>query len=142
MGRQGADVFDDFVDLRIAERRAESRHRAFLAVLDSVADEVVISLAIHELRPLAGSATAVGVTPATGGREQLTDIELLVIRSARSRLLRARRQVVNRKERGQCRGRERHDLPSQSHTGQPYLQFAPSFVSSALLEGAASSRSL
>ena len=32
---QFPDVFDDLVDLRIAERRVERRHRARLAVLDN-----------------------------------------------------------------------------------------------------------
>src|SRR3954447_21746091 len=103
MWLQGADVFDHFVDLRIAERCAEGRHRAFLAVLDSIAEELVIPLAVHQLRPPPGGATTVRVAPATGRREQLPDIKLVVLRG-RSRLLRA--QGGDRKERGKCRRRQ------------------------------------
>ena len=41
---QGANIFDDLVDLRIVERPAEGRHGAFLAVLDADAKKVVVSL--------------------------------------------------------------------------------------------------
>jgi hypothetical protein len=38
------DVLDDLIDLRVAERRTERGHRARLAVLDKVADKVVVKL--------------------------------------------------------------------------------------------------
>src|SRR5207248_10107930 len=71
---QRSDVFDDCVDLRIAEDFAESRHRAFLAELDALAEEIIVVRRIHELRPLAGAPAAVGMTIAAGGRKQWADI--------------------------------------------------------------------
>src|ERR1700730_7387385 len=96
MRLQRPDVFDDLVDLRIIEGGAEGRHRAFLAALDAVADEVVVAFGVHQLGALAGGATAVGVTPAAGGCEQLWDIDLFC---GGCRLLRSSRYDRNR-ERG------------------------------------------
>ena len=72
---QFADVLDDLVDLLVGESRRECRHRAFLAILDAVANKVIVALGIHQLRTLAGSTAPVGMTKAAGRCEQLLDID-------------------------------------------------------------------
>src|SRR3984893_16777179 len=84
---QCADIFDDLVDLRVAEGCAERRHRAFLAHLDAILQVVVVSRRIHQLRPLADRAAPVGVTPAAGRSEQRFDIEWRVVRRDGTRVL-------------------------------------------------------
>src|SRR5215471_7394672 len=79
VGLQFPDVLDYLVDLRIAEHRTECGHRAFLAILDAVANKVVVSLCIHELGTLARSAAPIGMTKTAGRREQLPDIDWRVI---------------------------------------------------------------
>src|SRR5262249_39617074 len=83
---QIVNVLDDLIDLRIAEHRTKSRHRARLSVLDAVTEKVVVALCIHELRPFPGGAAAMGVTPSTRGCEQLADIDWRVILRGGSRL--------------------------------------------------------
>src|SRR5437868_6865977 len=83
---QFPDVFDQLIDLCVAEARTERRHRARLAVLDAVAKNVVASFRVHELWSLAGGAAPIGMTPATGRCEQLVGIECPVVRRRGSRL--------------------------------------------------------
>src|SRR4051812_28073919 len=72
---QGADIFDDLVDLRVTEALAECRHRTLLADLDTVVQKFVVSLRIHQLRSPASSSAAVGVAKAAGACEQLLDVQ-------------------------------------------------------------------
>src|SRR5579859_3790810 len=83
---QITDVFDDLVDLRIVKGRAESWHGAWLAVLDAVANKIVVSFCVHELRPLAGGAATVGMTPSAGRCEQPLDVQQLIARRGSGRL--------------------------------------------------------
>src|SRR5690349_2844436 len=117
---QATDVAEDLVDLLIAECCAEGRHRTWLAVLDAVADEVVISLAIHELGPLAGGTAAVGMTPAASGCEQLCDIELPVFGCGGAGLLRANGNSRNRQRDGERQRQQRPEFPIRSHAGQTH----------------------
>src|ERR1700751_2686283 len=71
---QCADVFYNLIDLCVREGCTEGRHRAFFCVCDAVAKKVVVSLCIHQLRPLAGAAAPIGVTKAARRCEQLFDI--------------------------------------------------------------------
>ena len=48
-------------------------------MLDAVANKVVVARRIHQLRPLAGSPTAVGVAKAASPREHLLDVERPVV---------------------------------------------------------------
>src|SRR5438309_11185095 len=93
---QFSDVLDDLIDLRVAEHRTERGHRARLAILDTVTNKLVISFCIHELRPLAGSAAAVGMTPPAGRCEQLFDIDLPVLQRRRARLRLSRHRPCQR----------------------------------------------
>src|SRR5207248_4661526 len=54
-----ANVLDDRLDVVVAERGAERRHRARLAILDPVGDFGVGERGACELRPLARRATAI-----------------------------------------------------------------------------------
>src|SRR5712692_5219400 len=94
IGLQRSDVLQDRIDLRFAEDLAKSRHRALLAELDAVAEEVVTARRIHELRPLAGGPAAIGMTIAAGRREQLTDIGRRFVRRG-SGLLRRDRDAAS-----------------------------------------------
>src|SRR6266567_1400413 len=89
IGLQRSDVLEDRIDLRFAEGFAKSRHRALLAELDAVAEEVVTARRIHELRPLAGGPAAIGMTIAERADDrcrsivrvdQLTDIGRRLVR--------------------------------------------------------------
>src|SRR3954471_285059 len=77
---QGPDVFDDLVDLRVTEGCAECGHCARLAILDAVANKIVVARRIHQLRPLASGPAAIGVTKTAGPCEQLLDVESVVRR--------------------------------------------------------------
>src|SRR5262245_34658311 len=90
------DVFDDLVDLCVAERRAERGHHTRFAVLDAVTEKFVVSFCIHELRPFPGRAATVGVTKPACRCEQLVDIECRVIRRRGRRLRMSRRGVCQR----------------------------------------------
>jgi hypothetical protein len=72
---QFPDILDDLVDLRVAEHQTECRHRARLSVLNTLPNKLVVSLCIHELRPLPGSAATIGMTPSAGCCEQLANID-------------------------------------------------------------------
>ena len=63
------------VDVGVGEGLAERRHRAFLTVLDAVADEIVAARGVHQLWAFASDAAAVGVAKAADGGEQLLNVE-------------------------------------------------------------------
>src|SRR5262245_1866443 len=90
---QFTDVLDDLVDLRVAEHRAERRHGAHLAVLDAVANKVVVSFCVHELRALTESTATIRVTPPTCRTEQLADIDWRNVRRSVGRLPLSRRSA-------------------------------------------------
>ena len=80
-------MFDDLIDLRVAEGGAERRHRTVLAVLDAVSDKVIVAGRVHELRTPAGGAAPIGMTEAAGCCEQLLDIECVIVSRFGCRLL-------------------------------------------------------
>src|SRR5271163_2072663 len=120
VGLQRADIFDDLRDLRVVERCAESRHRAFLAVLDAVDDEFVAALRIHELRPSAGAPASVGVAKPADRREQLLGIERRVVRR-RGGLLRRGRDAVAQRRGQYCNRRQRHEGPAPPYPDRTHL---------------------
>src|SRR5258708_37046870 len=71
-----ADVVDDALDLRVAERALEGRHRAFLAVLYAVDDEGVAALGARELWPFPVLAPAVLVAPAAPCGEEFIHLRV------------------------------------------------------------------
>ena len=112
--------FNDRMYLMIAsicaslKAQTERRHRAFLTGLDAVAQIVVAAGRIRELRPLAGNPSAIRVTPAAAGCEQLFDIECCVVRRGGGRLRRSRHGACQRG--GQHRDQQqRHDAQVQPH---------------------------
>src|SRR5215475_13624717 len=108
MRLQFPDVLDDLVDLRITEGLTKGRHRTGLAVLDAVAEKIVVAARLHQLWPLPGRTAPVGMTPAAGRCEQLLDIEGSAVRR-RGSLLRGcghgERQPASENNR-----RQRHQL--------------------------------
>src|SRR5260221_1035595 len=71
-----ADIVDDALDLHVAERALEGRHRAFLAVLYAVDDEGVAALRARELGPFPGLAPAILVAPAASGGEEFIHLRV------------------------------------------------------------------
>src|SRR5262245_44494731 len=72
---QTADVGDDRLQLRLGERLAERRHRALLARLDAVQEELVRPLTARELGAATGGPPAVLVAPAARRGEQFLAVD-------------------------------------------------------------------
>src|SRR6516165_12613190 len=105
------DVLDDLVDLRIAETGIERWHRAHLTILDTVAKKFVVTLCIHELRPLASSATSIGMAAATSRCEQLPGVEWCIVGR------RGGRQGLSQRTTCQRGGQDRRNAMVQFHFG-------------------------
>src|SRR5262245_14328062 len=69
------NVRHDRLELLVRESRSECRHLAGLAVPDPRNDLGVGELSVHQLRPFAGLASALEMTPATGSRKERVDVE-------------------------------------------------------------------